>query len=184
MSQLNFHRINSVPAVLQNGSVYFKKKDASKADLFITGSDGTRYDVVNDALIDDRIQLALANVNQVEYAADIATRDALNLSSNAIAFVQDASADSHVNAGSAFYFYEKGSSTWFMISEFESMNLSLTWDAIQGKPNSSPAEIDTTVQQSHTHNNSSVLSELGEDNATGHLTYKGSLLNTWSREEF
>lgn len=56
------------------------------------------------------------------------------------------------------------------ISEAESMDITLNWSDIVGKPTSSAAAIDAAVSNSHTHLNKTQLDKVGED-GNGDMTY-------------
>jgi hypothetical protein len=68
---------------------------------------------------------------------------------------------------------------WCKVAEAESLDVVVSWDNIEGKPNSTPAEIDQAVADDHTHANKAALDDLA-DATTGSapnevigLTYKG-----------
>ena len=46
---------------------------------------------------------------------------------------------------------------WQKIAEAESIDVTVTWDSISGKPSSTPAAIDQAVTDDHTHSNKTVL---------------------------
>ena len=60
--------------------------------------------------------------NSAIYAADIAARDALLLSKNSFVYVANATGDTSVKLGAAMYFYNKGTSTYTKVAEYESMD--------------------------------------------------------------
>lgn len=57
------------------------------------------------------------------------------------------------------------------------MDLNLSWASLADKPNSTVAQIDQAVQNTHTHENKTILDQLNED-ASGSLTYKGKAVKT------
>ncbi|MFU3311610.1 hypothetical protein ACM7MB_32660, partial [Pseudomonas aeruginosa] len=59
--------------------------------------------------------------------------------------------------------WNPATSAWLKVAEYESMDVELNWDAINGRPTSTPAQIDTAVSQSHTHVNKSTLDKFGEE---------------------
>ena len=95
------------------------------------------------------------------------------LDRNVICMVVDASDDASVTAGAAMYIYDADLDTWTKISEVESMDLNLTWEALLNKPTSSVAAIDNAVAKAHVHANKAVLDDLADDGA-GVLKYKGA----------
>ena len=79
---------------------------------------------------------------------NIAERDQVNkLERPTFAWVEDATGDPTVNAGSALYF-NKGNA-WVKLYETEVMDQDLTlkvdWSQVTNKPNSSPEDIDLVV---------------------------------------
>ena len=69
------------------------------------------------------------------------------------------------------YLYDLANTTWHKVTEYESLDLVLSWDNIAGKP-SAPAEaIDSAVTFSHIHENMDVLDQLSD--VGGKLQYNG-----------
>lgn len=85
-----------------------------------------------------------------------------------IAYVVDATADTSVTSGGATYIYN--ATSWTKISEWESMDLVLTWNSIQGRPTSTVSDIDDAVSKKHTHVNTTTLDDLGA--ASTRLTFR------------
>lgn len=177
MSQLKFYAVASLPAQLEADAFYFIQ-NGDYAESYVTTSDGTAKMIGNSTMISALIASSLANwsgaSNQVLIAADMSARDALasTAEANLMVMVIDATDDPTVDTGSALYAYDKASDTWYKLSEYESMDVVVDWDAIQGKPSSSPAQIDDAVSKAHQHSNMAELSKIGED-ANGDLTYGG-----------
>jgi len=74
----------------------------------------------------DLMPTAIA-AGSVKFVADIAARDALvGDAKNGLIYVIDASADTDVTLGSAFYVWHEDTTAWEMIGEQESMNIDLT----------------------------------------------------------
>ena len=72
--------------------------------------------------------------------------------------VKDASLDPTVSSGWAEYVYDE-TSTWFKMSEGESMDISLDWSHVENKPTSSTVSIDQAVTDAHTHANKTILDQ-------------------------
>jgi hypothetical protein len=103
-----------------------------------------------------------------------------------LVWVNDASADTTVTSGWAIYRKRVGTGIdyteltgWTKVAEAESLDVVVQWDNIQGKPSSTPAQIDQAVTDDHTHANKSALDDLADattgtapDEVVG-LTYKG-----------
>jgi len=179
MALVKFYKVASLPGSLEPDAFYYVE-NGSYAESYITNKAGVARGVGNsamiNALIDAAITDALADYNALEIVADIAARDALALTRNALVLVIDASADATVDAGSALYAYNLATTNWTKVAEYESMDIVIQWSAIQGRPSSSPAQIDSSVSQAHSHSNKAVLDDL-TDNA-GRLNYKGAAITT------
>lgn len=173
MSLMRIERVLALPGTLAASTMYIVKSAESPfAEIVFTNSDGseTRH-VINKSEIAGMISDAVASFSNILLAADITARDALAMDHNGLVLVLDASGDATVAAGAAMYFYDLDGEDWYKVSEFESMDVTLTWEAIQGKPTSTPAQIDQAVAYSHTHANKATLDLIGA-NADG-LTYDG-----------
>lgn len=192
MAQINFHKVATLPGVLQPNSLYFVE-NGTIAETYITNSVGVARSVGNSemitsivtasvgSIVDDAVDGAIASLNAVEIVADIDARDALaaSLSRNALIIVEDATADPTVDAGSAMYAYNHVTDTFSKLTEYESLDVVISWANISGRPSSTPAEIDAAVTNSHTHTNKTVLDALGDDE--GVLTYNGDPVQaSWS----
>lgn len=90
--------------------------------------------------------------------------------------MQDATGDATVASGGATYLYNVAGAAWVKISEAESMDVSLNWAALVGRPSSAVADIDDAVAKRHTHANKTELDKIGE--AGGELTYNGAQVKT------
>lgn len=186
---LAFYAVNSLPQTLIANALYYVA-NGDYAESYVTDKNGVAKMVGNSTMINTLISQQLANwtgaANQVTVVADLAARDALvsGATTNLMVTVVDASDDPTVDAGAALYSYEVATSTWYKLSEYESMDVVVTWNAISGKPTSSAAQIDSAVSQTHTHANKAALDKVGED-ANGDLTYNGSSVRTkWSEKNW
>lgn len=179
MALVKFYKVAVLPGELQPDSFYYVE-NGGYAESYLTDSAGTAKAVGNsamiNALIDAAITDALADYNALEIVVDIAARDALELARNALVLVIDASADATVGAGSALYAYSESADSWTKVAEYESMDVVIQWAAIQGRPNSTPAQIDSAVSQAHSHGNKAVLDGLSE--SAGQLHYNGAPITT------
>ncbi|MBN8533823.1 MAG: hypothetical protein J0L51_07000 [Rhizobiales bacterium] len=177
MPAVAFHKVSSLPGAPAAHALYFVQ-DGSFADLFVTDSAGAAKGVGTaariNALADARIAAALAAHNAIEIVADITARNALvaSLNRNAVVLVTDATGDATVAAGAALYAFNDGASSWTKLTEFESMDLTLAWTSISGRPSSSPAQIEGAVTDRHTHGNKAVLDKFSESGGAPY--YNGS----------
>ena len=77
-------------------------------------------------------------VKEIRFVADIAARNAMTgLFAGLSVYVTDATADTTVTSGGAFYIYS--GTEWIKTAESESMDIVLQWANIQGRPDSLPA---------------------------------------------
>lgn len=78
-------------------------------------------------------------VKEVVIVANIAARNALTgLFAGLNVYVTDATGDSTVSSGGAFYLYD--GTNWIKTGEAESMDVVLQWANVQGKPSALPAD--------------------------------------------
>lgn len=175
--QMRIERVNALPATLSGSTMYVvKSSEAGLADVYFTNNDGTEArHVIKKSEITDMINTSIGNFTNIQLAADIIARDALSLARNALVLVLDATDDATVSNGAALYLYDVATTAWHKVSEFESMDVTLTWDAIQGRPTSTVAEIDNAVAKAHVHANKAQLDKIGED-ADGVLQYNGAYI--------
>lgn len=94
--------------------------------------------------------------------ATIVDRDALVLTDNAGVLVLDATGDTTVTNGAAYYFYELATTTWHKVSEAESLDVVLSWDKLVNGPSSIPALIDAAVGAAHMHANTEVIDSFND----------------------
>lgn len=180
MSTINTYkisRVNSLPESVTANTIYFVKaggEGENFIDVYVSGNNGALRHLPTLSEINTKIGTAVSNLQPLA-VANIEARDALQLKYNNLVLVLDATGDSSVKQGAAMYFYtvpetEDGTGTWTKVSEWESMDLSMDWDSIKNKPESTVQAIDEAVNKTHTHANSDVLNALGV-NVEGKLTY-------------
>ncbi len=181
MALFKIYRETALPAFpLQAYAVYLIAPAAKPnyVEMYVTNSDGSAARrIINEADIQAMINSAVSNISNIQVVADIAARNALAPTTTKYVYVKNATGDTTVKAGGATYLWDTVTSAWVKISEAESLDLSLTWASISGKPSSTPAQIDTAVSNSHTHANRTQLGKVGED-AQGNLTYGGAIPHT------
>lgn len=179
MASFNIYKETSLPGTLQPNSIYLiaPASDQNHVEVYVTGKTA---DVVRRTINKTDVQLMIdasgpggGSANNLVIVATIAERDALTLTQNTFVLVTDASADPTVDAGAALYVWNKDTSAYTKIAEYESMDVTISWNDIQGKPTSTPAAIDNAVTNSHTHSNKTELDKIGQD-GDGNLTYGGT----------
>lgn len=178
MSSVNIYKETVLPGTLQSNSVYLiaPASDVNHVEVYVTGK---TPDVVRRTINKSDVELMIdaagtgSGTNNLTIVSTIAERDALTLTQNTFVLVTDATGDPTVTSGAALYIWNNTNQTYTKISEYESMDLTINWSDIQGKPTSSPSAIDTAVSNSHTHSNKTELDKIGQD-LDGNLTYNGS----------
>lgn len=165
-----------LPGALEPHAVYLIAP-AAKPDyieMYVTNADASVVKrIINESDIQTMINAAVTGLSSVTIVADIAARDALTPTTTSYVYVEDATGDPSVLSGGATYLYNPTTTSWIKTSEAESLDISLTWAALTGKPTSTPAQIDSAVANSHTHANMTELGKIGESG--GNLTYNGGL---------
>lgn len=179
--QFKVFRETALPSTLQAYAMYLiaPTDKADYVELYVTDSTGRARRHFNEADVRTLIAQELTTVNQLTVVSDINARNAIpSPKESQEVYVINASADTTVNSGGAKYLYHNNQ--WLKIAETESMDLNLLWSAIEGKPNSSPTQIDAAVAAQHTHTNKTQLDKIAED-AEGNMTYGGkSVATSWS----
>lgn len=176
MATIKFFKVTTLPAVLEGHSIYYVAPAAkpNHVEMYVTSADASVVRrIVNIDDIQSMINSSIQASNAFEIVDNIAARDALPLTGNKFVLVLDATGDNSVASGAATYAWRSATSSWAKISEAESLDVTLTWAAIQGKPTSAVADIDAAVAQRHTHANMTELNKIGED-ANGDLQYAGN----------
>jgi hypothetical protein len=181
---LKFRKVTALPGTLEASTLYLVRH-ASNANLFniyLSTDDGSAArHIISDTDIDSKITTALAGFSNLEVVANIAARDALTPTRNIQVIVLDATGDATVASGAATYVYRLSNTTWYKVSEAESLDVVLNWANLQNKPTSAVADIDDAVSKRHAHANSAVLSSLSDSG--GHLAYGGVPVRAYLDEE-
>jgi hypothetical protein len=180
MASLNFYKVTSLPGTLVADSLYFVS-NGTIAESYLTDSTGTAKSIGNTSMVNSvvtaQVTAAVASYNAMEIVATIAARNTLaaSLARNVLVLVTDATGDTTVSSGAALYAYNNTSKAWTKVSEYESLDVVLTWASIQNKPTSTVAQIDSAVSQAHSHSNKTYLDKIGETG--GVLTYNGTAIS-------
>lgn len=180
MATFKIYRETALPGSLQPYAIYIVAPAAKPnyVELYVTNAAGTAARrILNDTDIQAMIDASMASANQIQVLANIAARNALTPTGSWYVYVKDATGDATVTSGGATYLWDTAASTWVKISEAESLDVSLTWAALSGKPSSPVADIDDAVTKRHTHANKTQLDKIGED-VNGDLTYGGNPVAT------
>lgn len=184
---LKIRKVTSLPGVYEASTLYLvTSSTATLFDLYVSNNDGTAIrHIIKESEIDSKIGAAitsaLAGFNSVQVVNNIAARDALAPTSNVQVLVLDATGDATVASGAATYVYRVSNTTWYKVSEAESLDVVLSWANLTGKPTSAVADIDDAVSKRHAHSNLSTLNGLGD--SAGLLTYSGAPIRAYLDEE-
>lgn len=175
-TKLQIFKETTLPGTLVAHAVYLIAPSAKPdyVEMYVTSATGTARRIINSDDIQTLINNAVAAISEITIVADITARDALSPTYSMYVYVEDATDDATVASGGATYIYNTTTPAWVKVSEAESMDISLNWSAIIGKPTSTAAQIDSAVSNSHTHTNKTQLDLIGED-ANGNLTYNGAM---------
>ena len=170
---LKFAKVNTLPGAFAGSTVYIvKDADAQFAELYISNAAGSAVRrLPSKSDIQGMVNAAVAGTSHIYVVADIAARNALAPTVVTQALVIDAIADPTVNAGAATYIYDPATTQWAKVSEYESMDVVLQWANIQGRPTSTPAELDDAVAKVHVHANKLTIDKIAEVN--GDLMFDG-----------
>jgi hypothetical protein len=180
MATLKVFKETALPGTLEANSIYFisDSGNANFVEIYVTGTTGTvSRHVSTRADIQTMIDNSMAAINELTIVANIAARDALAPTKTMYVYVENATGDATVSSGGATYLYKLSNTTWIKVSEAESLDVVLNWSAIQGKPTSSAANIDSAVSASHSHANKTQLDLVGQ-NGGGELTYNSVQVKT------
>ncbi len=183
--RIQFNKVTSLPSELSPNSFYYLENN-DYAESYITDASGTAKAIGNSAMIKDIVdsqlqEQVLDKLKTIEFAKTIADRDAMTSSAeqNMLILVIDATADPTVDDGAALYAYDHETKETHKVAEWESMDISLKWEDIDGRPTSSVAQIDLAVTQTHTHANKATLDKLSEED--GELLFAGeSIATQWT----
>jgi hypothetical protein len=176
MATIKLNKTTALPGTLDGNSVYLVAPSSKPGyvEMYVTNADGSQARrIINSDDIKAMIDASLAAAGSIAIVSDISARDAISSPPNGkYVLVLDATGDNTVKNGAASYVWRADTSKWVKLTEYESMDMTITWDMIQGKPASSPSSIDTAVSNSHTHSNMTQLGKVGED-SNGDFTYNG-----------
>lgn len=173
--KIRFERLNELPETVQPSTMYIIKNPnrADLVDLYFSNIHGSGTQrVYSSEDIQNYVDYQVGGISNIEVVANIAARDALVPSRTVVALVTDATGDNTVRSGAATYLYNPTNYQWVKIAEFESVDVTFQWSALENKPISTAEAIDQTVIAKHAHSNSALLAGVGEDELGGML-YKG-----------
>ncbi len=138
MSQMfTIKRVNSLPpasSLLPSTMYIVRATSQSLAEVYFTGvTTGSPLEVrkiIGSAEVGDAISTALAQFNNLLIVPDITARNAIATGRNLMVLVLDASADGNIISGSAVYFFNNTTTTWYLVSG----RTQIQWGDITGIP--------------------------------------------------
>jgi len=183
MATLKIRKVTALPATLEPSCLYLMSTlDPTVMDIYLSSSDGsTSRHIISKPEIQAMISASLASFSSIDVYPNIAARDLVTPTVPSHAMVLDATADPTVMLGAATYIYDPATTTWYKISEAESMDVILNWSSLVGGPTSPVSAIDDAVTKRHTHVNKTTLDALS-DNA-GELNYLGGPIRAFLDEQ-
>lgn len=174
-TEFKVFKLTAVPGTWVSNAVYFIQDATSPfVEIYVTTSAGVPRRQPTNSDIASMIAAAISAGSSVTVVDNIAARNALTPTTSIQVYVKNATGDATVASGGAYYLYDVATTSWIKTSEAESMDISLTWASISGKPSSSPAQIDAAVTNTHTHTNKTELDKITQ-NGNGNLLYDNKL---------
>lgn len=176
--------VRRLPQEILPSTIYLLRSESgSFAEIFLSNSDATEVRHIFDstdakAMIDE----AISGFSSVMVVDTIEERDQLDLTKNTQVMVLDATGDETVSRGAATYIYREEGKEFIKISEFESLDVTLNWDDLVGRPASGPDAIDEAVQKAHGHENIEVLDKFHEED--GNLLHGENAIVTTRNNEW
>ena len=178
MALFKIFKETALPGTLLANSMYVIAPAGTPnyVEIYVTNTAGVAKRIPTDADITAKINAALSAAAELTIVADITARNALLPTTAKYVYVTNATGDATVASGGATYLYNPANASWIKTSEAESLDVVLTWASIQGKPTSTPAQIDAAVAASHSHSNKTQLDLIGQSGTD--LTYNGAIVTT------
>ena len=186
MSKFTITRVTSLPPVIHPSTMYILKTPSSAvAEVYFSNSDGTQLvPGITEQFISDKFASLLSSgMGEIQIVENINDRNRASKNGNCLIMVIDATGDGFGSTGTTLYLYRAINSSYFRISSFdENQNAvgnsggtgSVWWDMVQGRPASTPEQIDQAVQDRHSHGNKDTLDRIGVT-PDGVLTVDGKI---------
>lgn len=190
MSKFTIVRVTSLPSTITPSTMYILKQPTSQvAEVYFSNNDGSQLvPGITEQFITDKFTSLLATgMGEIQIVDTINDRNRVTKNGNSLIMVIDATGDEFGSIGTVLYLYRAVNASYFRVSVFDENRDGVSsgsgtsgpvwWDAIQGKPVSTPAQIDDAVSKAHVHSNQATLDRIGvtED---GVLTVDGNVFAT------
>lgn len=161
MNQIKIVRVTALPPLEEReASVIYILADTPNglATMYFTGnSPETMLRGITKQDVDTAIAEAIGGFADIKFVQNIAERNAITWTQSGMVLVLDASDDPSVREGAAAYLYHFSTQTFTKIYELESLDIIPTWDKLEGRPESDPADIDDAVEKRHEHEDLATL---------------------------
>ena len=187
MSKFTIVRVASLPSTITPSTMYILKQPTSQvAEVYFSNNDGSQLvPSITEQFITDKFASLLATgMGEIQIVDTINDRNRVTKNGNSLIMVIDATGDEFGSTGTVLYLYRAVNASYFRVSVFDENRDGVSsgggtsgpvwWDTIQGKPASTPAQIDDAVSKAHVHSNQATLDRIGvtED---GVLTVDGNV---------
>ena len=186
MSKFTITRVTALPSAITPSTMYILKSPTSAvAEVYFSNTDGTQLvPGVTEQFISDKFASLLSSgMGEIQIVENINDRNRASKNGNCLIMVIDATGDGFGSTGTTLYLYRAINSSYFRISSFDENQNAIGntggtgpvwWDMVQGRPVSTPEQIDQAVQGSHTHGNKDTLDRIGVT-PDGVLTVDGKI---------
>ena len=186
MSKFTITRVTTLPSAITPSTMYILKSPASAvAEVYFSNTDGTQLvPGVTEQFISDKFASLLSSgMGEIQIVDTINDRNRTSKNGNCLIMVIDATGDGFGSTGTTLYLYRAINSSYFRISSFDENQNAIGntggtgpvwWDMVQGRPVSTPEQIDQAVQDRHSHGNKDTLDRIGVT-PDGVLTVDGKI---------
>lgn len=188
MSKFTIVRVTSLPSTITPSTMYILKQPTSQvAEVYFSNNDGSQLvPGISEQFITDKFASLLATgMGEIQIVDTINDRNRVTKNGNSLIMVIDATGDEFGSTGTALYLYRAINASYFRVSVFDEnrdgvssggggTNGPVWWNTIQGKPSSTPEQIDDAVSKAHTHSNQATLDRIGVTD-DGVLTVDGNV---------
>lgn len=180
MSTLNILRVTELPAELLPHALYvIKSTEFGLAEMVFTDREANPLKIIDSTVVATMISGSLGRASTIDIVDTIQDRDALEFQNNSMVYVINAAPEGQLPY-SALYAYKHQTEQYFLLFKTDGNGDvidNVLWSQLQGAPESTPEQIDAAVNNSHSHENISVLENISEGD-DGQLLYKGEPILT------
>ena len=172
MSKFTIVRVTSLPSTITPSTMYILKQPTSQvAEVYFSNNDGSQLvPGITEQFITDKFTSLLATgMGEIQIVDTINDRNRVTKNGNSLIMVIDATGDEFGSTGTVLYLYRAINASYFRVSVFDENRDGVSsggtsgpvwWNTIQGKPASTPAQIDDAVSKAHDHSNQATLDRI------------------------